>query len=458
MAGRCGDTPPPFSLEEPSFNGWGANVENWRFQPEPGISVAQLGQLELRWAFGIPGVVAMFGQPTIAGGRVFIGGQNGHVYSLDMRLGCYFWDYTASTGVRTAITIARIGDRNVALFGDRRGHVYAVDAVTGETIWKVIADDAAAAQINGSPVLFEGRLYVPISVGDGSAAVDPKYQCCRGRGAIVALEAATGNELWKTYAVAESRPQGKNDAGTQLFGPSGASIWSSPTIDAKRRVLYAGTGDNHSAPATSTSDAVLALSLDSGEIGWSRQLLAGDMGNGACLAADKTNCPEPHGPDFDLGASANLVTLADGRRLLTIGQKSGIVWALDPDDGGRLVWQTRVGNGGPLGGVQWGARRRMVGSCTRQSPISRSSIWCSGSRSCSIQAKAADCTRLQQSRPERCCGVHRQRMPALPERTAAPPNRPLSPPPRTTCFPVRSTVTCAHTGPPTVGYCGTTTR
>jgi polyvinyl alcohol dehydrogenase (cytochrome) len=354
MAGRCGDTPPPFSLEGPSFNGWGANVENWRFQPEPGISVAQLGQLELRWAFGVPGVVAMFGQPTIAGGRVFVGGQNGHVYSLDMRLGCYFWDYTASTGVRGAISIARIGDRNVALFGDRRGHVYAVDAATGETIWKVIADDAAAAQITGSPALFEGRLYVPISVGDDSAAVNPKYQCCQGRGAMVALDAATGNELWKTYTVAESRPQGKNDAGTQLFGPSGASIWSSPTIDAKRRVLYAGTGDNHSAPATSTSDAVLALSLDSGEIIWSRQLLAGDMGNGACLAADKANCPEPHGPDFDLGASANLVTLADGKRLLTIGQKSGIVWALDPDDAGRIVWQTRVGNGGPLGGVQWG--------------------------------------------------------------------------------------------------------
>jgi polyvinyl alcohol dehydrogenase (cytochrome) len=69
-----------------AVNGWGANVENSRFQSEPGISVAQLGQLELRWAFGTPGVVAMFGQPTIAGGRVFIAGQNGHVYSLDMRL------------------------------------------------------------------------------------------------------------------------------------------------------------------------------------------------------------------------------------------------------------------------------------------------------------------------------------------------------------------------------------
>jgi polyvinyl alcohol dehydrogenase (cytochrome) len=119
-------------------------------------------------------------------------------------------------------------------------------------------------------------------------------------------------------------------------------------------MLYAGTGDNHSAPATDGSDAVLAVSLDSREIVWFRQLLVGDMGNAACLAVDKANCPEPHGPDFDLGASANLITLPNGRRLLTIGQKSGMVWALDPDDRGRILWQARVGRGGPLGGVQWG--------------------------------------------------------------------------------------------------------
>ena len=199
MAGRCHGVL-PFSLDGPSFNGWGANVENWRFQPEPGLSAAQLARLDLKWAFGIPGVVAMFGQPTIAGGRVFVGGQNGHVYSLDMQSGCYYWDYTASAGVRTAITVARVGNRNVAVFGDRRGHAYSVDAATGETIWIVIADDATAAQITGAPVLFQGRIYVPISVGDDSAAIDPKYPCCQGRGAIVALDATNGDEIWKTYS------------------------------------------------------------------------------------------------------------------------------------------------------------------------------------------------------------------------------------------------------------------
>jgi polyvinyl alcohol dehydrogenase (cytochrome) len=354
MGGRCSGTPAGLSLEGPQFNGWGANVENWRFQRQPGLSAARVGQLELKWAFGIPGAVAMYGQPTIAAGRVFFGAQNGHVYSLDMHSGCYYWDFPASTGVRTAVTVARVGKRVVALFGDRRAHVYAVDASTGTLIWRVSADDGPAVQITGAPTLFDGRLYVPISVGDDSRAIDPKYPCCQGRGAMVALDATTGNKLWETYTLPELRPQAKNRIGTQLYGPSGASIWTSPTVDTRRRALYAGTGDNHSAPATGTSDAVLAFAMDTGAILWTRQLVSGDMGNGACLSADKTNCPEPHGPDSDLGASPNLITLADGKRVLTIGQKSGFLWALDPDDSGRIVWKQRLGTGGVLGGIQWG--------------------------------------------------------------------------------------------------------
>jgi polyvinyl alcohol dehydrogenase (cytochrome) len=353
MTGRCSGTH-VFSLDGPSFNGWGANPQNWRYQAAPDLGAEQLPRLEVKWAFGVPGVAAMFGQPTIAGGRVFIGAQNGHVYALDAASGCLFWDFSAETSVRSAITAAHVKDRDLAFFGDRRGHAYALDAATGELVWKVAAAEGPAMEITGAPALFEGRLYVPISGGDDSAAVDPNYECCKGRGAVVALDAASGATIWRTYTIPEARPQGRNSVGAQLWGPSGASIWSSPTIDAEERALYVGTGDNHSAPPTDTSAAVLALSLDTGEILWSSQLLPGDMGDVACLAVDRTNCPEPHGPDFDFGSSPNLITLDDGRRLLAIGQKSGVVHALDPDDRGRIVWQTRVGLGGPLGGVQWG--------------------------------------------------------------------------------------------------------
>ena len=354
MAGRCTAAPTLSITDGPSFNGWGANPENWRFQRDPGIAAADLVRLDVKWAFGFPGAVAVFGQPTIAGGRVFVGSQNGHVYAIDAASGCYYWDYPASTGVRTAITVARIGSANVALFGDRRGNVYSVDADTGKLKWRVTPDDGPRTGITGAPALFEGRLYVPISGGDDSSAADPRFECCKGRGAVIALDAATGRTLWITYTIPDAQPLAKNAIGTQLWGPSGVSIWAAPTIDRKLRRLYVGTGDNHSAPATDTSDAVLALSLDTGKIVWTRQLLKGDMGNAACLSTDKANCPEPHGPDYDLGTSSNLITLASGKRLLTIGQKSGMVWALDPDDNGRVVWSTRVGAGGPLGGVQWG--------------------------------------------------------------------------------------------------------
>jgi polyvinyl alcohol dehydrogenase (cytochrome) len=355
MGGRCATASPPLSLDGPLFNGWGANLENWRFQPAPGLTAADLPRLELKWAFGVPGAVMMFAQPTVAAGRVFIGAQNGHVYALDQKSGCYYWDYRASGVVRTAITVADIGGRIVALFGDRRGHAYCVDAATGETIWKVTPDDEAGTLITGAPVLFENRLYVPITNADGGGAGDPAYECCKGRGAVVALDAATGAVIWTTYTTAKATLQGQNAIGAhKLYGPSGASVWSAPTIDARNRVLYVGTGDNHSAPATDTSDAVLALKLDDGKIVWSKQLLAGDIWNDACGSADNANCPEPHGPDEDLGSSANLIALEGGKRVLTIGQKSGMVWALDPDDGGRIVWRRRVGAGGGLGGVQWG--------------------------------------------------------------------------------------------------------
>jgi polyvinyl alcohol dehydrogenase (cytochrome) len=355
MAGRCAAAATPLSLDGPSFNGWGGNLENWRFQPAPGLTAAELPRLELKWAFGVPGAVMMFGQPTVAAGRVFIGGQNGHVYALDQKSGCYYWDYRASGVVRTAITVADVRGRLVALFGDRRGYAYCLDAATGETIWKVMADDEAGTVITGAPVLFGNRLYVPIADNDGGASGNPLYECCKGRGAVVALDAATGAVVWTTYTTEKATLQGQNATGAhKLYGPSGASVWSAPTIDARNRVLYVGTGDNHSAPTTDTSDAVLALKLEDGKIVWSQQLLAGDVRNDACGAADNVNCPDPHGPDQDLGSSANLIALEGGKRVLTIGQKSGMVWALDPDDNGRIVWSRRVGAGGRLGGVQWG--------------------------------------------------------------------------------------------------------
>jgi polyvinyl alcohol dehydrogenase (cytochrome) len=205
-------------------------------------------------------------------------------------------------------------------------------------------------------VLHAGRLYVPVASGEEGAGAAPSYECCRFRGSIVALDAATGRQVWKTYMIPEEpRPTKKNAVGTQLWGPSGVPIWSSPAIDTVRNALYVTTGNNYSDPTTALSDAFVALDLDTGRMLWSVQMTANDAYTAACRLPDKTNCAEANGPDVDFGASPILVSLPNGRRALVAGQKTGVVHAIDPDDRGRVLWQTRIGQGGTMGGIQWGS-------------------------------------------------------------------------------------------------------
>ena len=349
-------------LTGPAWNGWGVNTSNTRLQDgaAAGFTAAQVPRLKLRWAFGFPGDLAADAQPTVVGGRVFVGSQSGNVYALDSASGCIHWYFAAATSVRAAVIIGRLqtnsGSRNVAFIGDRAGNVYAVDAARGTQIWKAKVDDHPVARVTGSPVFHNGRLYVPVASGEETAGAASDYECCRFRGSVVAFDGATGAQIWKTYTITEQpRPTQKNKIGTQMWGPSGAPIWSSPVIDIRRNALYVTTGDNYSNPPTATSDAFVAFDLDSGKLLWSTQMLKADAWNVACRLPDTTNCPESAGPDFDFASPPILVTLANGRRALVAGQKSGIVHAVDPDRDGAILWQRRVGQGGINGGVQWGS-------------------------------------------------------------------------------------------------------
>lgn len=338
------------------WNSWGIDDANTRYQDSrnAGLDRERVPRLKLKWAFGFPGVTTAFAQPTVSGGRLFVGSADGTVYSLNAQTGCWYWRFRASEGVRTAIVLSADGRR--AYFGDLHANVYAVDAASGSLIWQTHADDHPFAVVTGTPRLVEARLIVPVSGGDEPiSAANPKYECCTFRGSLVALEAATRKQIWKTYTIPVAPAiTGTNAAGTKQWGPSGVSLWSSPTIDSKRRAIYVGTGINFSAPATSGSDAIAAFDLDSGRILWSRQLTAGDVYNFGCRGENQANCPKDHGNDADFGNSPMLRSLAGGRRILVVGQKSGMVYGLDPDREGNLIWQTRVSKGGPQGGVIWG--------------------------------------------------------------------------------------------------------
>jgi polyvinyl alcohol dehydrogenase (cytochrome) len=328
-----------------SWNGWGADLSNSRFQPAESaqISAADVPKLKLKWAFGFPGVRSVLGQPSVVAGRVYIGVDTGMVYSLNAVAGCMYWSYKADAGVRTAITVAPIGARYAAYFGDLKANVYAIDATTGDLIWKTHVDDHPSARITGAPKLFENRVYVPVASGEEGAGGNPNYACCTFRGSVVALDAATGRQIWKTYTLADEPKQaGKNSNGTLRWAPAGGGVWNSPTIDTKRRALYIGTGDAYTSPAPSTTDSIMALDLDSGKILWSVQDTANDTWLAGCTAGAKTmpeNCPAEVGPDHDFGAPPILKSVG-GRDLLIAGQKSGNIWAHDPDKKGAVVWKT----------------------------------------------------------------------------------------------------------------------
>ncbi len=363
MAGRCSaNGSSSFSLiDGPSWTGWGPNATNARFQTDAraGLTAEQIPKLKLKWAFGFPGATSARAQPTVAGGRVFVGSQDGTVYALDAKSGCTYWAYKAKASVRSAITLGPgFNNRPTAYFGDGRSAVYALDAATGELLWTRTVDEHPSSHVTGAPTLHENRLYVSVASGEEGQGNTPRYECCTFRGSVVALNIANGNVVWKTYTIPqEPRTIGRNAGGTVRWGPSGAGIWSSPTIDPKRRVVYAATGNMYTEPQQNTSDAVIAFDMDTGKIAWISQVTAKDVFVVGCNQPAGANCPERStlGPDFDFGNAPMLTTLPNGRDLIVIGQKSADGWALDPDRKGAIVWKYRAGNGSALGGMEFGS-------------------------------------------------------------------------------------------------------
>ena len=245
---------------------------------------------------------------------------------------------------------------SAVFFADSGGTLYALNAQSGVLIWKVRPVEHYAAIATATPRYHNGVIYQSFASFEEALGGDPKFECCTFRGSVAALDAASGRKLWQTFTISEAaKPTQKSAAGTQQFGPSGAAIWSTPTIDEQAGVLYVATGNNYSDPPTDTSDAVLAMDLKSGQMLWAKQLSNSDAYNNACAIPIAGNCPQVHGADSDFGQSPILISLGSGKRLLVIAQKSGMVHAIDPDQKGRILWQTRVGEGGVLGGSQWGS-------------------------------------------------------------------------------------------------------
>ncbi len=369
LPNRCASNPAYDLRAGPGWNGWSPDVQNSRFQPAAaaGLSAAETPKLKLKWAFGLPNSSSAYSQPTVSAGRVFVGTDTGNVYALDAATGCVYWSFRAKAGVRHAPVLGPGKGGPVVYVGDLKANVFALDARTGRELWTNRIEQHFTGRVTAAPALYAGRLYVPLSSWEEFNARSLDYACCTSVGAVAALDAASGNLLWKTYVIPERpMPTRKNSRGVQQYGPAGGSVWNTPAVDPRRRAVYFGTGDATTYPAAATSDAAMALDMDTGRILWSRQAHTGDSFLVGCTGPGRTdNCPKVQGPDWDIPASVILKRLPSGRRLLLVATKPGDILALDPDRSGALVWRVNV-SGGPvvgdrpasagdrLNGVVWG--------------------------------------------------------------------------------------------------------
>ncbi|MFD1257708.1 PQQ-binding-like beta-propeller repeat protein [Mucilaginibacter terrae] len=346
----------PFSMVKnkplTDHSGWGNNLEGTGFRStaQAGISLKNVATLKLKWAFAFPDGTIIHSKPAVAGEWLIVGSQFGNVYAINKNSGKIGWEFAASAPVRGAISIIKKGTGMMAVFSDYSTNVYALDIATGKLLWNKRTGYEPQSANTGSVVSYNGKIFVPITSAEVSAAGANAYDCCSSSGGVVALNAATGNIIWTYRIIAKAIPTGKKKNGKPFFGPSGAPVWCSPTIDTKRGLLYIGTGQNYSEPFTKTSDALQAINMQTGKLVWNFQATGNDTYSSACPL--NVNCPETQGQDLDFGMAPILVKGPNNQDILLAGQKSGVVFALTP--GGKLIWKSRIGKGGKLGGIHWG--------------------------------------------------------------------------------------------------------
>jgi polyvinyl alcohol dehydrogenase (cytochrome) len=362
MQNQCRNNPPLTDpARGPAWNGWGADASNTRFQSAQvaGLTAAQVPRLKLKWAFAFPAGVSANAQPTIASGRVFVGSDNGFVYSLDAATGCVYWSFENGAIVRNALTIGPVSgqgnSRYAVYFGDGRANVFALDAQNGKLLWKAKVDDHFVARITAGAKLSNAKLFVPVSSSEEFRSGNPDYPCCTSRGSVVALDANTGKQIWKAWVIPdEPKPYKTMANGVTLYKPAGGAVWNSPTVDPVRQAVYFSTGDATTAPAPKTTDGVMAVDINTGKLLWSFQATENDVFMGGCNGPVKSDaCPTPMGPDMDIGNSPILKTLSSGKRVLMAGTKGGDVFGLDPDNKGALLYRVNVG-GAPVGSNRGG--------------------------------------------------------------------------------------------------------
>jgi|LakMenEpi03Aug12_release.lakeMendotaPanAssembly.Ray.scaffolds.fasta_scaffold174114_1 polyvinyl alcohol dehydrogenase (cytochrome) len=351
---------------EPTVATFGFDIRNTRrLDPaKAGFAGKDITSLELAWAIAFPNAITMRSQAAVVGSSLFVpvGESGNRLFAFDISdtsKPCIQWIYEGGRTLRTSAGYGvRKDGKKVVLVGDMSGYVHMIDAMTGKELWASSIGLFPTSVSTGTPLLVGDKVIAPSSQYEIMMAAQDSYECCKVHGGVVALDAMTGKRVWEGHTMEQAKPLRDRGDGRMLWGPSGAPVWNSPSIDLKRNLLYVGTGEANSAPAHPNTNAIIAFDMKDGSIRWSHQATADDVYNVGCnpRGGGSLNCPKPNETvyrDVDFGASTILVTAPNGRELVLAGQKSGTVWAMDPDTG-KVVWRRDIGTGGAMGGVHWG--------------------------------------------------------------------------------------------------------
>ena len=346
---------PPIRPTQHDWSMVGRDTANKRFQPKPGLKVGDVPRLKVKWAFSIAN--NKNAQPIVVGDWLWLL-SGGNMYALDPKSGCVRFHVEGVSARNTPVVLQSVASPSGWMLVVARNNkiMTAFDAQTGKEIWTSdVLDTHPMSAITGSPTVSGSQAFVGITSREEPASQSASYACCNFRGSLVAVDLKTGKVQWKTYVLTEpTKLLGKNGGGLQMQGPAGAAIWSAPTVDAKRGLVYVATGDSYTEVPTLAADAIMALDMKTGQIRWSTQVMEADNYVMGCTGEEPgPNCPEELGPDYDFGASPILFTLASGKQVVLSGQKSGITYGMDPETG-EVLWDRKVGAGSVLGGIEWG--------------------------------------------------------------------------------------------------------
>lgn len=367
---RCGPDRAAIDLSgKPAQVGFGVNTNNDRRMTaaQAGLKTAQMADMEVAWSFAFPKTSGLRGQGVVVGSTVFYpAGQAGYLLALDTQTGCVKWAVQPPSPIRASLTFGKLGPKGPLglVGGDASGNLTAFDARTGNVVWRADPRHDKLVPISGTPLFAGDKILVPISAVDVGMAARPGYACCKTHGALAAVNAADGKLLWTWHTMEDAKPLGrKNSAGVEMYGPSGAPIWSSPAVDLRAGVAYTSTGESTSPPDSGTTDSLVAVDFATGRQKWVFQALANDIWHMACPVGPPApgaklnpNCFFANEGsvlrDHDFGGGP-VIWKGKGRSLILGGQKSGEVWAVEAATG-KKVWRHQFGKGTPLGGVHWG--------------------------------------------------------------------------------------------------------